>query len=540
MGAINAIFASFIQDPQEADQAGSGAEWPLQNTANRDIADLWDLSLDEAEASALLDSILDEQDIVFLHTHVNDFKQKLQKQAVSERGMRSVNRLLPVMLNEFSIHDKRLNQAQVGGIFGILNTITGRTTYIDLLLENPIVRKRLYDLSEKSRWVAEQIAMHPMLLDELLQPIYLQEDTLSLQEWKRQLEDELHRDMLRIDPEDIESIMDGLRQFKHACQLRIAAADLSGTMAINKVSDKLTLLAEVMLAKVLEYAWQHTTAKHGIPEGQSSENKGLGIAAYGKFGGIELSYGSDLDIVCLYDAVKDGQTDGSGTGKALSNQEFYIKLVQRLTHLCITKCYHGILYEIDLRLRPSGASGLLISHIDSFAEYQVSTAWTWEHQALVRARFVIGDASLCKAFETVRHDTLSRQRDEAELRKAVFDMREKMRAHLDKTKGADIDIKQCQGGIVDIEFIVQYWVLYYAHQHHDLLAWSDNLRLLEVMAQINSEFERMATCLREHYLSFRHRAHRLQLAERQLAYIDAELEAKLNEVSNIYQQVLQD
>ena len=287
-----------------------------------------------------------------------------------------------------------------------------------------------------------------------------------------------------------------------------------------------------------------------MPEGQSSENKGIGIVAYGKFGGIELSYGSDLDIVCLYNASKDGHTDDSGTGRSLSNQEFYIKLVQRLTHLSITKCYHGILYDIDLRLRPSGASGLLISHIDSFADYQSASAWTWEHQALVRARYLPenamttvipngkGDSTLCEAFNAVRHNTLARERDEAELRKAVFDMREKMRGHLDKTNGSDMDIKQCQGGIVDIEFIVQFWVLRFAHEHHELLQWSDNLRLLEVMATVNTEYEHMANCLREHYLTFRHRAHRLQLAERQLAYIDQALEQKLNEVSEIYLKVL--
>jgi glutamate-ammonia-ligase adenylyltransferase len=533
MLGINDIFMALIADTNETIQIDD-------NTASgHTFDDLWDLDLSEQEAIALFDEALAHDDIVFLRTHIHEFKQKLEVNAVSERGLRSINRLLPVILNELSIDEKALSQAQVRGVFGILLAITGRTTYVDLLLENPMVRKRLYDLSIKSHWVAEQIALHPMLLDELLQPVYLQSDQLSLAQWKSQCQDELRRDMLRIDPEDIEAVMDGLRQFKNAAQLRIAAADLSGTLAINQVSDKLTLLAEVILERVLDYAWQHTTQKYGTPQGQSFENKGFGIAAYGKFGGIELSYGSDLDIVCLYDADRQGETDGLGSLKKLSTQDFYIKLVQRLTHLCITKCYHGILYEIDLRLRPSGNSGLLISHVDSFAEYQSDTAWTWEHQALVRARYVIGGSDLQTRFDEIRKHTLARERDIPELRKRVFEMREKMREHLNKTKGDELDVKQCSGGIVDIEFIVQFWVLAYSCEHSALLEWSDNLRLLEIIEREVPGHAQDAAVLAKHYLALRHVAHRIQLSQRSFAYSDEALTKKLSAVAQIYHQVFE-
>jgi len=240
-------------------------------------------------------------------------------------------------------------------------------TYIDLLFENPKVRERLYILCRKSLWVAKEIAQHPILLDELLHPVYLQEQALSIDDWQTKCAAELRQLLLRISRDDEESIVEALRQFKNAYQLRIAAADISKTLPINQVSDRLSALAQVILAEVVEQAWYMLTLKYGMPQDKSNENKGIGIIAYGKFGGIELSYGSDLDIVCVYDADKQGETSG-GAKNAVSHQEFYIKLVQKISHYCVTKTYHGVLYDIDLRLRPSGKSGLLITHIDSFKQ----------------------------------------------------------------------------------------------------------------------------------------------------------------------------
>ncbi|MFC4700165.1 bifunctional [glutamate--ammonia ligase]-adenylyl-L-tyrosine phosphorylase/[glutamate--ammonia-ligase] adenylyltransferase [Glaciecola siphonariae] len=534
MSLIHKHFRNVIDDANAPPSEIENAESSDQHV----FSDLWDLPLTEHETQNLLAPLLQNTSIEILYKLLSDFKNKLQTASVSERGMKSINRLMPLLLNEFEIEKQTLNHNQVTGIFGLLSTIIGRITYIDLLLENPAVRQRLFSLSKKSPWVIQQITLHPILLDELLHPVYLKPDDSSLSEYKDACAQELKQFMLRIDPDDIEEVMDALRQFKHAYQLRIAASDISATLAINKVSDKLTVLAEVIIAEVVEQAWRQITLKHGVPDNQSASDKGFGIVAYGKFGGLELSYGSDLDIVCLYQASKSGHTDESGARKSISHQEFYIKLVQKITHYCITKTYHGILYDIDLRLRPSGNSGLLISHIDSFAEYQMTGAWTWEHQALVRARLIFGHDTLGARFAQLRANTLGLHRQQDTLREDVREMREKMRQHLNRSTTSAIDIKQCNGGIVDIEFLVQYWVLRYCEMHPRLSEWSDNLRILEACKDSNIISEARCAMLQSHYLWMRHLAHRLQLSERDLAEPSEQLSEIQNDVSDCFDEVL--
>jgi glutamate-ammonia-ligase adenylyltransferase len=221
--------------------------------------------------------------------------------------------------------------------------------------------------------------------------------------------------------------------------------------------------------------------------------------------------------VFLHNADLSLSTDTTGTRKQVSNQEFYIKLVQRICHICTTKTYNGILYDIDLRLRPSGNSGLLVSHIDTFLKYQQTSAWTWEHQALVRSRVIVGSAILTNRFEAVRYQILSMRRDINELRKQVFDMREKMREHLETKLANQIDIKQTNGGIVDVEFMVQFWVLAHASKYKSITKWSDNLRLLDTLASVGVIDASLQDLLRQAYLALRHAAHRIQLANRKFA-----------------------
>jgi glutamate-ammonia-ligase adenylyltransferase len=302
--------------------------------------------------------------------------------------------------------------------------------------------------------------------------------------------------------------MDALRYFKLTQQLRIAAADITGTLAINNVSDKLTVLAEVLLAQVIDIAWIQMASRYGAPQGYSIQNKGLGVLAYGKMGGIELGYGSDLDIVFVHDVNLTTMTDGQ---KQVSCSEFFVKLVQRVTHIFTTKTYLNILYEIDLRLRPSGNSGLLISHIDTFSQYQENSAWTWEHQALVRARYVYGHAALEHKFANIRTTILEKKREVGTLRKEVADMREKMRQHLDKSNSQNADLKQTSGGITDLEFLTQYWVLLHSHTHSELTKWSDNLRILDSLAQADIISTSQNKALQEAYLFIRNQLHKLSL-----------------------------
>ncbi|WP_395344631.1 bifunctional [glutamate--ammonia ligase]-adenylyl-L-tyrosine phosphorylase/[glutamate--ammonia-ligase] adenylyltransferase [Ningiella sp. W23] len=548
MQGVHKEFNGLIEDantPSKTDTHSTDAD----QSVGESLEDLWELELSDDEFAELVFSVFPNKNRVqqnaiaqfseALFAALSDYKQKLKKRSITERGMRSVNRLMPKLIGELiqDIHPNR-HLLSIQGLFDILSAISGRVTYMDLLLENPDVRGRLNNLCRKSAWVASQIAKHPILLDELLYPIYLESDSLNLVQFKQQCSSDLRQSLLRIDPNDQEVIMEALRQFKHAYQLRVAASDISGTLAVNQVSDRLTILAEVLLEEVLNQAWRQLTNKHGFPTDKTMEDKGFAIVAYGKFGGIELSYGSDLDIVCLYDLNSSGQTDDSGERKSISHQQFYVKLVQLITHYCTTRTYQGVLYEIDLRLRPSGNSGLLISHISSFAQYQMKEAWTWEHQALVRSRLIIASTDISAAFNTIRSEVLSQRRESESLRKDIVQMRQKMRNHLDKSKGGLIDIKQSNGGIVDIEFIVQYWVLQHSHNYPSLHEYSDNLRIIDHAAKHRVIDAQTANNLQMHYLWLRHLGHRMQLSERSLAEPSKKMEEVLSSVKALYKQVL--
>lgn len=551
MTRINQIFKDVIED---ANSPSNDSENHV-DASNDDkfFEDLWLVELSQEEFTITLcghssseqdpnTQNLSESSAVYLYDCLTNFRKKTERSGVSQRSLKSINRLMPLLLSEFEVFEGNYSQHEVMGVFTILNTISGRVTYIDLLLENPDVRARLLRLCRKSLWVSEQIAQYPLLLDELLHPLYLDKNQTSLEEWKTNCADELRQTLLRVELEDVELLMETLRAFKHANQLRIAAADISGTLAINQVSDKLTLLAEVIMHQVIEYAWQITVQSFGKPQSKeqpdtaSSPSKHFALIAYGKFGGIELSYDSDLDVVFLHNADLSLSTDNTGTRKQLSNQEFYIKLVQRISQICTTKTYSGILYDIDLRLRPSGNSGLLVSHIDSYNDYQHNKAWTWEHQAMVRSRAVYADNDLAQTFNKVRSSIIALPRDPNTLSKEVHEMRNKMREHLLKVSQDGIDLKQSHGGIVDIEFLVQYWVLlngqYIAEDESigALSRWSDNLRLLDTLQTHGLISTAQAQTLCEAYLLLRHTNHRVQLANQRFARKSKKLEAAMQAV----------
>jgi glutamate-ammonia-ligase adenylyltransferase len=533
MQGVNRHFMSLIEKDHE-DQDDNQA-------LNQSYSDLWLLDLDKAEMQGLFASLLgDTTESEKLSSKLAEFKLKCTKHDIGQRGHKTLNKLIPQLLNEVLTYqygdDKEggtdvlaANDENTGNavthntntsmpvthasdlferIFNILLTIVGRTTYLDLLLENPAVRRRLITLSANSHWVAKQIKAFPLLLDELLHPAYLQLDDADIATWRSEYKSELRLQLLRVEPDDVEAQMDALRYFKLTQQLRIAAADITGTLAINNVSDKLTVLAEVLLAQVIDIAWIQLAIRYGTPIGYSMQNKGLGVLAYGKMGGIELGYGSDLDIVFVHDVNLSTMSNGP---KKISCSEFFVKLVQRVTHIFTTKTYLNDLYEIDLRLRPSGNSGLLISHIDTFSHYQENDAWTWEHQALVRARCVYGHVALRNKFTAIRKRVLKTKRGKAQLRKEVADMREKMRRHLDKSDTKRADLKQTSGGITDLEFLTQYWVLQHSNQFSELITWSDNLRILDSLAQVEVISDAQNEALQEAYLFIRNQLHKLSL-----------------------------
>ncbi len=234
------------------------------------------------------------------------------------------------------------------------------------------------------------------------------------------------------------------------------------------------------------------------------------MVGYGKLGGWELGYSSDLDLVFLHDCPADVMTDGE---REIDGRQFYLRLAQRIMHLFSTRTSSGILYEVDARLRPSGAAGMLVTTVESFADYQQNEAWTWEHQALVRARVVYGDPQLCRDFDAIRRQILCKPRDGDALQTEVREMREKMRAHLGNKHKDRFDIKADEGGITDIEFITQYLVLRYSHDAPKLTRWSDNVRILELLAQNDIMPEQEARALTHAYVTLRDELHHLALQE---------------------------
>ena len=288
-----------------------------------------------------------------------------------------------------------------------------------------------------------------------------------------------------------------------------------------QVSDYLTWIAEAVVEHVVNIAWDQLVASHGLPAlitagATNSHTPGFIVVAYGKMGGIEMGYKSDLDLVFLHSADPRRQTDGP---RSIDSSTFFMRLGQRIIHLLATSTASGMAYEIDMRLRPSGNSGMLVSSLAAFEKYQREDAWTWEHQALVRSRVVAGDTELAAAYELVRKNTLQQKRDTQLLSAEVREMREKMRKHLGKdAKDGKFSLKQGSGGIVDIEFMVQFAVLAWSHDHPQLVRWSDTIRILESLAQCGLFSEQDALRLIDAYKRFRSAGHRAQL-HNQLAEI---------------------
>lgn len=408
-------------------------------------------------------------------------------------GRARLDAFVPRLLRAASKTDNP--QAALSGGLEVCRAVLRRTAYLVLLTENPGALSQLVSLCAQSRWVAGELARHPILLDELLDPA-----TLYTVPDPCRLDHELSLRLDRIPAQDIERQMDALCVFKEAHALRVAACEITGVLPVMRVSDYLTFVAEAILSQVLRLAWSSMRERYGLPAG--ADGVGLVIVGYGKLGGIELGPGSDLDIVFLHDLPSDGMTQGP---EKIGNGQFLNRLVQRIIHFLTTRTLHGCLYEVDMRLRPSGNSGLLVSSLASFESYQMEEAWTFEHQALVRARAVAGDECLLRRFEEIRERVLRVERDRRKLLDDVVSMRQRIS---DEKGGLRTDLKVGLGGMVDIEFMVQYIVLAWASRFPSLLRYSDNVRILEAAASEGLISLADASTLHDAYLALRTEHHR--------------------------------
>lgn len=524
MQRVHDQFNQLVADPVDEHQE--------QDSLFNRCRDAWQVDMTEVEFVDLLSDTLPDSDIAELFNQFTHFKLHITKHRIGQRGEDTLTKLMPELL--YAILKQCPSELTIilPRLLSVIQAITGRTTYLDLLHENPDVLRQLIKLCTRSAWITEQIRSFPLLLDELLTPLYLRQQQTNIAEVFDEYSDELRQALLRVEPDDIEQLMEQWRQFKLCQQLRIAASDISGSLPIAKVSDKLTALAEVLLQAVFQSAWQQVSEKFGCPNHLKENETGFLIVGYGKLGGYELGYGSDLDMVFIHNAPQESQTNGP---KIISSQQFYIKLSQRLMHLLNTRTLSGQLYETDLRLRPSGNAGLLCCHINGFDHYQENEAWTWEHQALVRARNILGDEYLKSRFNTIRQRVLCQSRDQQQLIAEVVNMRQKMRDHLLDQTASGVDLKQCEGGITDIEFMTQFWVLNYAHQYPQLCHWTDNLRILESVQQVGLINAEQAEILQEAYLNLRENYHQLTLAGQKLADRSTVLEAVRERVTQQWQ-----
>jgi glutamate-ammonia-ligase adenylyltransferase len=418
----------------------------------------------------------------------------------------------------------------------VLESVLGRTAYLALLSEHPHALRQLVRLSAKSPWFAERTARQPLLLDELLDPRRLFEPLR-----RAELERELDVLLATVGDDDLEQRMECLRQFARGNMLRTAAADITGVIPLMVVSDYLTEIAEVATDRSLAIAFCDLARRHGRPPGTELTRPGFLVLGYGKLGGIELGYNSDLDVVFVYDeALTNAGTEPDAEDqRSISGSQFYVRLAQRMIHIMTTPTYSGVLYEIDARLRPDGEKGMIARTLKSFAGYQREEAWTWEHQALVRARPVAGDAALAERFRAIRTEILRLPRDADKLRSDVRNMRAKMRDKLDKSRDGRFDLKQGRGGIADIEFIVQYSVLRWASAHPELSVWTDNVRLLETLDRLALLPGHAAVELTDAYKALRAAYHRNALEETPGLVPETELTAEREAVAGYWQRLME-
>lgn len=455
-----------------------------------------DYALEKLTAAAYTDAAVARQALTDLHASA------ARMQPI---GAQRLDLLMPLLLARCA--DSERPDQTLARVLPLLQSVLRRSAYLLLLTENRQALAHLVDLCSASPWIAQELARHPALLDELIDA-----RTLFHLPDRAELQASLRQQMLRIDEDDLEAQMEQLRYFRLSCGLRVAAAEISGALPLMKVSDYLTFIAEAILQYVLQLAWAQLRIKYGQPQ-DCVEQGGPNfiIVAYGKLGGIELGHGSDLDLVFVHEGTATAMTDGE---RPLDSLTLYTRLGQRIIHILSTRTALGHLYEVDMRLRPSGDSGLLVSSVKAFENYQLRQAWTWEHQALVRARVVAGPLELANWFGQLRQRVLCQPRDAAALRKDVSAMRKKMRDHLlGGVKVGEFHLKHSVGAIVDIEFMVQYAVLRWSAQHPALCRYTDNIRILEGLEAAGLFSGEQAEQLQAAYKAYRVALHRRTLQQ---------------------------
>lgn len=454
--------------------------------------EVWNGSISEAESVTALQSLgfADGQESL---RRLNNLHQSSRYVQLPELSRQRFDAVMPHVISQAAnMHNADTTLTRV---IDLLESICRRASYLALLAEHPQAMKLLVKICSSSPWLANYLSQHPILLDELL-------DTRSL--YAAPDFEALRKELLARLAEstgDIERQMDIMRHFKHANVFRFAVQDINGELALEKISDYLSDLADLILSVSLETIWPNVRGKHlDAPK--------FAVIGYGKLGGKELGYASDLDVIFLYD------------DEAAEVGEVYARFAQRINNWFNSLTSAGLLYETDLQLRPDGNSGLLVSSVEAFREYQLNKAWVWEHQALTRARFVAGDSMIGEAFDKIRVEVMAQACDADKLKTEVIKMREKMR-QAQHIQAGKFDLKNSVGGIIDVEFLVQYLVLLHAPQHPCLTQNIGNIGLLKLLAQLHIIDVEMAENVASAYREFRHTQHMLKLQGETQLYVES-------------------
>jgi len=466
------------------------------------------------EQIARLNEVLTEEN----RERLQGFWQSKMVANLSDEARERLDDAYPVIVHALLVHEEQQQLANIAlpRLINLLEAICRRSIYLVMIAENPNATVELIPMLSASPWIAKELAHYPVLLDTFLQQRYRHLPD------KLELRDILRQQLLRVEPNDEEELLSVLRLFKKNQVLAVAASDVLAERPIMKVSDSLTYIAAVVLEAALERAFAEIVKRYGYPIGQDGDpvteaDCGFAIIGYGKLGGLELSYSSDLDLVFLHKIKEQGMTTGE---KSVSGMKFAARLAQKLMTYLNTQTRDGRAYEVDMRLRPSGNAGMMVVSCHAFETYQLEKAWSWEHQALVRARAICGDKRVTARFCDIRRTVLALPRTIEQVRIEVTSMRIKMQKHLGTSQhqqqAGKFHLKQDAGGIVDIEFLAQFAVLAYSHEHPSLTKWSDNVRIFEEVAALGIWEVEVCQDLTDAYLRIRAATHQLALSEQSL------------------------
>ena len=464
-------FEEIFSDPEEGTHALSG---------------LW---LEQTEGDDALEVVseLGFRQPAHMLERLKSFRQSTKYQQLPAQNRERLDTLGPRLIAAAAVTQTPDATWQRGLDF--FETISRRGAYLALLQQYPQTLAKVAEIIGSSAWAAAYLTRHPILLDEVLDP-RLYEIATDWANFCSELQQRLSESA-----DDTEREMDILREAHHAQVFRLLAQDIAGLQTVERLADHLTELADIVVRTTLDLCWSKLKERHPHPERPPK----FAVIAYGKLGGKELGYGSDLDLVFLHD---DPEPDVGA---------LYARLGQRMSTWMSSQTSAGMLFETDLRLRPNGDAGMLVSTIEGFRDYQLNKAWEWEHQALTRARFCAGNAELGACFEAIRIEVLRQPRDLAKLKEEVLIMRKRMLDSHASNSEEFFDIKQDPGGLIDVEFIVQFLVLGYAHTHEKLCGNLGNIALLGIAADLGLITHTLADPVRDTYREYRRMQHTFRL-----------------------------